>query len=470
MAESDLLNRLPPQNLQAEVCLLGSLLQDNEVIGEVIQSLKPEDFYRTAHRVIYQAIVDIYDRIQSVDLVILREEIARKHLLEEAGGEEYIAELISTVPSGANAERYANIVREKSIRRNLIQAAAQIVKEAHENPAGPDEILDISEKRIFDIAQWGTTAEAISLGAILHEVMKQVDSYKHRKGLLTGVRTGFHDLDSITGGLQNGELIVLASRPSVGKTTLALNIIEYVGVKEKLPVALFSLEMSSTQIAQNMLCSHAGIDAHKLRRGLAGESEMTKIGLAAGPLNEAKIYIDDTSSLNCFQLRARARRLRAVADIRLLVVDYLQLMSAPRAENRQQEISGISRGLKALAKELQIPVIGISQLNRAPEVREEHRPRMSDLRESGSIEQDADVVLLLHREDYYEAKSSEADVVSAARSSTREGKGHLAQVIVVKQRNGPTGIITLHFDPSILRFRDFTRKKELEDVPTSVYL
>jgi len=469
MVENDALNRVPPQNLEAEACLIGSLLQENDVIGEVVQTLKPEDFYRTAHRLIYQAIIDIYDRIQSVDLVILREELARKGLLEEAGGEEYIAELFSTVPSGANASRYASIVKEKSIRRNLIQAAAQIAREARENPAAPDELLDISEKRIFDVSQWGTTAEAISLGSILHEVMKQVDTYQHRRGLLTGIRTGFRDLDSITGGLQNGELIVLASRPSVGKTTLALNVIEHVAIKEKLPVALFSLEMSSVQIAQNMLCSHAGIDAHKLRKGLAGESEMTKINLAVGPLNEAKVYIDDTSSLNCFQLRARARRLRAVAGIRLLVVDYLQLMSAPRAENRQQEISGISRGLKALAKELAIPVIAISQLNRAPETREEHRPRMSDLRESGSIEQDADVVLLLHREDYYEARSADVEAEST-QPSARKVEGHLANVIVAKQRNGPTGVITLHFDPSILRFRDFTRRKEPESVPTSVYL
>ena len=435
MVVESILERTLPQSLEAEMSVLGAMLLDNEVISLVVPILNKNSFYKTAHQELYQTIVEVYDKGQMVDLVVLREELKKRSLLEKVGGIEYVMELEEAVPTIGNVEFYANIIREKSIKRNLIEVAAGIQKQAFEESCDTGQLLDSSERAIFDITQKKFHAASSKINEILKETFSRIENLHDRQNRLTGLSTGYYDLDDLTCGLQASELIIVAARPSMGKTSLALNILEHAGVIDKKPVVLFSLEMSAQQVAQNMLCSHARIDAHKLRKGFLEDSQWSNLSYGLGSLSEAPIFIDDTPGLSVLEVRAKARRLKAQYDIQLVVVDYLQLMESSRAENRQQEISIISRGLKSLARELSIPVIAVSQLNRSVETREGHKPRMSDLRESGSIEQDADVIVLLHRDNYYDVE-----------------KDNTAELIIAKQRNGPTGVVKLTFLSQFMRF------------------
>ncbi|MCF6157801.1 MAG: replicative DNA helicase [wastewater metagenome] len=435
MAAEPILERTLPQSVEAEMSVLGAMLLDNEVVSLIIPILNKQSFYKTAHQELFQVILDLYDKGQRVDLVILREELKKRSLLEKVGGIEYLVELEEAVPTIGNVEYYAHIVREKAIKRNLIEVAAHIQKESFNEALDTDTLLDSSERAIFDITQKKFTTASTKLHDVLKLTFSRIENLNDRQNRLTGLSTGFYDLDDLTCGLQPSELIIIAARPSMGKTSLALNILEHIGVVEKKAAVLFSLEMSAQQVAQNMLCSHAQVDAHKLRMGFLDDRQWSNLSFGLGSLSEAPIFIDDTPGLTILEVRAKSRRLKAQYDIQLIVVDYLQLMESSRAESRQQEISIISRGLKSLARELSVPVISVSQLNRSVEAREGHKPRMSDLRESGSIEQDADVIILLHRDNYYDSE-----------------KDNIAELIIAKQRNGPTGAVKLVFRSNIMRF------------------
>ncbi len=428
-----------PFNIEAEISVLGSMLLDNEAINLVTELLRTDNFYKTSHQYIFDTIVNLYSKNNAVDLVILKDELKKQSLLEKVGGAEYLLELEESVPLASNVEYYAKIVREKTIKRDLITATAKIQQEAYNDSLESDELLDIAEKEIFDITQRKFSSPTTKLFNILHDTFDHISNLHDREGRLTGVSTGYYDLDDITSGLQNSELIIIAARPSMGKSSLVLNIAEHAGTKEKKPTLIFSMEMSAQQVAQNILCSTAKIDAHLLRTGKLDDNQFSNLSLAMGDLSESEIYIDDTPGLGLLELRAKARRLKLQHNIQMIIVDYLQLMEGRKAENRQQEISGISRGLKALARELEVPVIAVSQLNRSVETRDGHTPRMSDLRESGSIEQDADVIILLHREDYYDPTKRPGEV----------------DLNIVKQRNGPTGKVKLTFLREILRFENY---------------
>ena len=428
-----------PFNIEAEISVLGSMLLDNEAINLVTEILRTDNFYKTSHQHIFDTIVNIYNKNNAVDLVILKDELKKQSLLEKVGGAEYLMELEESVPLASNVEYYAKIVREKTIKRDLITATAKIQQEAYNDSLESEELLDVAEKEIFDITQRKFSSPTIKLFNILHDTFDHISNLHDREGRLTGISTGYYDLNDITSGLQKSELIVIAARPSMGKSSLVLNIAEHAGTKEKKPTLIFSMEMSAQQVAQNMLCSKAKIDAHLLRTGKLDDSQFSNLSLAMGDLSESEIYIDDTPGLGLLELRAKARRLKLQHNIQMIIVDYLQLMEARKAENRQQEISSISRGLKALARELEVPVIAVSQLNRSVETREGHTPRMSDLRESGSIEQDADVIILLHREDYYDPTKRPGEV----------------DLNIAKQRNGPTGKVKLTFRREILRFENY---------------
>jgi len=470
-ASDNLFERIAPQNTEAEMCALGSMLLDSDAIGLVVQKLKPAYFYKSANRVIYETMIELYDASTAVDLVILRDALAGKGVLDTVGGAAYLAEIAQAVPSAAHADKYADIIREKFARRSLIHIATGMIRDAHDSPDGSPELLDRIERDIFEIADSGLPGKSYGLREILKDVFKEIERYQDmhdRERRITGLATGFYDLDDITSGLQDGELIIVAARPSVGKTTLALNIAERVAIEERKGVGVFSLEMGRRQIGLNMLCSCAGIDAHKLRRGRLGENDYDKFTMAMGQLGDAPIFIDDTSVMTVLQLRAKARRLKRHEDVGLIVVDYIQLMDSPVRENRQQQISEISRGLKALARELQIPVVALSQLNRAVDQREGGRPRLSDLRESGAIEQDADVVVLLHRSDYQQEKHAtqteigQDDEVDGERDTTST-----VDVIFAKQRNGPTGTVKLTFRRNILRYENYAgRASDVE--PTNI--
>jgi replicative DNA helicase len=441
MPVEQLIDRIPPQNLEAEACVLGSILLDNETAALVVPYLRKEHFYKTAHQLIYEAIIDLVNENKAVDAVILRDELERKGKLEEVGGTLYLTEIMETVPSAANAEYYAGIVRDKSSLRSLIRVSTEIIRDAYEAQDSTAEILDRAEKHFFEVTQKRVASQALPISEVLKETFDLIDSLHGDGSGVTGLSTGFYDLNEITNGFQPSELAILAGRPSMGKTTLALNILENIGVEQQRPAAFFSLEMSKQQVAQNLLCLMSGVDAHKMRKGMLEDSDWHKLSREAGRLSEAPIFIDDTPGLSTMELRAKARRLKAFQNIQLVVLDYLQLMEVySRAESRQQEISMISRMLKSLARELEIPVLALSQLSRAVEARESHRPRLSDLRESGAIEQDADLVMLMYREEYYKPEKEEAK--------------RKAEVIVAKQRNGPTGSVQLIFLKEFLKFGD----------------
>ncbi len=449
MIPKTLLEKVPPQNLEAEIAVLGSMLLDRDAIASAIEVLEENAFYSEANKKIFQAIITLFDNNEAVDIVTLIEALNKRDILEDVGGPAYISELASSIPTAANINHYSKIVREKYLLRSLIGTATQIAAESYEPSGNVDEILDRAEKHIFDITSHNKRGTQITgMKEIVRNSIEKIDQLYQRKENITGVATGFHDMDVMTAGLQPSDLIILAARPSMGKSALGTSIIEHAGLVGKVGCAFFSLEMSKEQLAQRMLCSIAGVNAHKVRTGFFSQSDWPKLVEAAGKLSEAPIFIDDTPAISALELRAKARRLKAKHDIKLVIVDYLQLMrGAAGSDNRQQEISDISRGLKALARELNVAVIGISQLSRAVEQRQDKRPQLSDLRESGAIEQDADVVMLLLREEYY--------------TPTEENKG-LAEVIVAKQRNGPVGIINLAFIAEYTKFSNLSRIQEEE--------
>ncbi len=438
LPELTTLERLPPQNLEAEQAVLGSMLLEDEAVGHAAELLEESAFYKDSHRKIFSALLSLYTANVPVDLVTITNELKKHNLLEEIGGASYLAILTSIVPTAANAEHYCRIVKQKSILRELIRATTQIASASYEESVEPDYLLDRAEALIFDIASKKIKRDAVAMKDIIKSSIEMIDALYQRKGAITGLPTGFIELDQQLAGLQPSDLIVVAGRPAMGKSSLTLCIAEHVALEHKTGVALFSLEMSKENVVQRMLCSHARINAHNVRTGMLSTSDWPNLTKAAGKLSEAPIYIDDSPGTSVLELRAKARRLKSRHDIGLVIVDYLQLMEeSSRAENRQQEISIISRSLKALARELNVPVIAVSQLSRAPERRESFRPRLSDLRESGAIEQDADVVLMLFREDYY--------------NLTDENRG-IAEIIIAKQRNGPTGTVKLTFLNEYTRF------------------
>ena len=444
--EKSPIERVPPQSLDAEMAVLGSMLIEEEAINEAVELIDADCFYKSAHQKIFASILRLSSKNKAVDLITLTEELRKSEELDEIGGVSYLTMLANAVPTSANIKHYARIVKEKSILRSLINSATQIVTSAYEPEVNVDEALDKAESLIFEISDRRVEGNIISLKEMIKDSIETIDRLYQKKAHVTGVPTGFIDFDMQTAGLQQSDLIVIAGRPSMGKSAFAISIAEYVGVVEHLPVAVFSLEMAKEQLVQRLLCSHARVDVHKVRSGYFAPSDWPKLTAAAGKLSEAPIFIDDTPAISIMELRAKARRLKAHHDIKLMFVDYLQLMRSSRsAENRQQEISDISRSLKALARELNIPLVAISQLSRAVESRQDHRPQLSDLRESGAIEQDADVVVLLLREEYY--------------NPTMENKG-VSEVIIAKQRNGPVGSLKLSFIKEYARFDNLAQVME----------
>jgi replicative DNA helicase len=432
-------DKLPPHSIEGEMCLIASMMLDREAIGQVVQIIDREAFYQADHQILFDILVKLYEQNRPVDAVIVREELAKRQLLDEVGGVAYLGQILSAVPSAAHAGNYASIVREKALLRQLIAASNDILRDAYAPHEQAEMVLDKAEKRIFDIAQKKIGGSTVPLETVLHEVFEMIENRGQR-----GLESGFFELDDMLNGLQNGEMIIVAARPSMGKTALAMNLIEHIAADTRLPVAVFSLEMSKQQLAQRMLCSRGQIDSHKLRKGMLQSHEYQHLANVVGELAKAPIWVDDSPGLTPLELRAKARRLKLQHDIRCVMIDYMQLMDNPGVESRQQQISEISRAIKAVARELSIPVVALSQLNRQSEGRDGHRPRMSDLRESGSIEQDADVIMLLHREDYY--RMSEPDFVP----------DNIAELIVAKQRNGPTGTVKLTFLNKSTRFENLS--------------
>ena len=452
--------RTMPESLEAEAAVLGSMIIDPECISDVVERLKTDSFYRIEHRMIFDALISLYEKSRGedviIDAVLLRDELEKRKQLEEVGGVEYLAKIIDSVPSSANVMYYADIIKDKQLLREMIAVASDILEMGYREDGEAREKLDQAEQKIFEVAAKRIRGLAVPVKDLITQVYELIE---RRDGkIITGLATGYYQLDDWMCGLQNGEMIVLAGRPSMGKTSLALNIAEYIGVIERLPVAIFSLETGRQQLAERFLCSKSEIDAQKVRKGMLDTEHHEALRDACSELSEAPIYIDDTSLLTPLELRAKSRRLKRLYDIRCIIVDYMQLMSggSGRFESRQQEITIISRYIKALAGELNIPVVVLSQLNRSPEGREDHRPRMSDLRESGSIEQDADVVLLLHREDYYHysERLELSDKKDSIYSSKDENKENTAELIIAKQRNGPTGKVQLIFRKQIMRFEN----------------
>lgn len=446
--------RSMPESLPAEAAVLGSMIVDPRCIGDVIELLDRSAFYHSEHQIIFDAIVALYERNrgEGIDGVLVRNELARHEQLETIGGLEYLQRVIESVPSAANVAYYADIVKEKMLLRETITAATDILNDAYDETGSAAAKLDEAERRIFTVTDKRITGAAVALKDL---VTRAYELIERREGThVTGLPTGYYELDDMTCGLQNGEMIIVAGRPSMGKTALALNIAEHIGVIEKQPLAIFSLEMGKQQLAERFLCSYSGVDSQLVRKGMLSTDHYQRLVEACGIVAEAPIFIDDTSALTPLEIRAKARRLKSAYGLRCVLVDYLQLMhlGVGKVESRQQEISTISRYLKSLARELDVPVVVLSQLNRSPEGREGHRPRMSDLRESGSIEQDADVVMLLHREDYYH------------RGEEGYEQDNTAEVIIAKQRNGPTGMVKLAFRERCTRFENLAQIEQ-EAVP-----
>jgi replicative DNA helicase len=438
-------DRLPPHNIEAEQSVLGSLLIDRDAIIHVASFLKPSDFYRAAHALIYQAVLDLYNRREPPDLITLVDELRRNDRLDDSGGEAYLSELIVAVPTAVHVVEYSRIVERTATLRRLIQAGTEIVGIGYDTSQELEDALDKSERVIFDVSQHRTTRDFQSIGEVLETYFDRLDTLHLNKGSIVGVPTGFADLDKLTGGLQKSDLIIIAARPAVGKSSLGLGMAYNAAVHHQKTVGLFVLEMSAEQIVQRILAMETGIDSHRLRLGYIDDSEWTGVTRAFGRLADAPIFIDDTASVSIMDVRSKARRLHAERGLDLLIIDYLQLMSGRRTENRVQEISEISRSLKGLARELDIPVVALAQLSRAVESRQSHVPMLSDLRESGSIEQDADIVMFIYREDVYEPDT--------------ERKG-IADLIVAKHRNGPVGTVHLRFFDRTARFADLELYRE----------
>jgi replicative DNA helicase len=436
------LERTLPHNVDAEKSVLGAILVNNENYYRVIETLHPEDFYLDAHRVIFRQMIELIDQSKVIDLITIQDELDRASHLESAGGITYLAGLLDGIPHLVNIEHYIQIIRERATLRQLINSANKIMAECFDQADPADEILDRAEQALFNLSEKRIRTGFVSVKEMELPATKLLEKLYTEREMITGIATGFRDLDRLTSGLQASDLVILAARPSMGKTALVLNIAQQVALHKGLPVGMFSLEMSKEQLLMRMLCAEARVDAHKVRTGYLGKDDFRKLIDTLGTATQAPLYIDDSSTLTVMEMRAKCRRLKAEHGLSLIIVDYLQLMSGyGRVENRTQEISGISRGLKALAKELSVPVIALSQLSRAPEQRQgDHKPQLSDLRESGSIEQDADLVMFIYREEVYRPSEENAG---------------LAELMIAKQRNGPTGIVKLAF------LREFTRFENL---------
>jgi replicative DNA helicase len=443
-------DRQPPYAAEAEVSVLGGMLIDGDAVAKAIESIDETMFYREAHRRIFRSMARLFQRGEVVDPTTVAEDLKQTDDLEQAGGLPYLAELLDAVPTAANIDFHARIVRERALMRRLLEASTSIIQDVYEpGERSVDELLDMAEHKVFQVAQSHEREGFVWIKKILYPTFERIEQLQAAKGGVTGVGTGFPDLDGKTGGFQKSDLIIIAARPSMGKTALVISLLLHAAISEQKPVALFSLEMSKEQLVQRMLCSEALVDLGRLLRGRLTDDDYVRLAQAAGHLNTAPIWIDDSGALSVLEMRGKARRLKAEQpELGMVIVDYLQLMQggARNAENRQQEVSEISRGLKALAKELELPVVALSQLSRAPEQRSDHRPQLSDLRESGSIEQDADLVMFLYRPEYY-LSDMEAQ---------EKGLAGKAELIISKQRNGPTGTIDLFFRKESTRFESFS--------------
>jgi replicative DNA helicase len=446
-------NKLPPQNIEAEQSILGAILIDNEALPKALEILDPEDFYRLSHKKIFYAMTKLFDRNEPIDLITLSEYLRKKDELEEVGGISYLTSLVNTTPTAANIKYHSKIVREKALLRGLLKSSYEVTNKIYEDTLDAEELVDYAERAIFEISDKRIKVSFVSLKDVIKSSFEMIEHLYDNKDMVTGVPSGFKDLDDLTTGFQKGELIIVGGRPSMGKTAFALNIAQYVGLELGEPVAIFSLEMAKEQLAFRMLCSEAMVNSSSIRKGFVKKEDWHKLTNAASNLTNAPIFIDDSSSITALELRAKARRLKMERGLSLIIVDYLQLMRGKGSfERREQEISDISRSLKALAKELNVPVIAVSQLNRSVEQRRPPKPILADLRESGAIEQDADVILFLYRDEIY----------------NKDAKKGLAEVIIAKQRNGPTGSVNLAFMSHCTRFMNLT-ERDYMDVEEDVY-
>lgn len=436
-----MLERVPPHNHEAEQSVLGAIFLDPDALITASEILMADDFYRTAHQKIFQTMLSLNDRGKSIDVVMVTEELAAKKELEDVGGLAYLGELANAVPTAANIAQYAKIVEEKSLLRRLIRTATKIVEDGYTREDEVEALLSEAEKKMMEVASRKTASDFKHVKDVLVQTYDNIEQLMFREGDVTGIPTGFRDLDKITAGFQRNDLIIVAARPSVGKTAFALNVAQSVAVKARENVAIFSLEMGADQLVMRMLCAEGNIDAQVLRTGTLEEEDWRKLTMAMGSLSNSGIYIDDTPGVRINEIRAKCRRLAQEQGLGMILIDYLQLIqgSGKPGENRQQEVSEISRSLKGLARELKVPVIALSQLSRGVEQRQDKRPMMSDLRESGSIEQDADIVAFLYRDDYYDKESESKNLI---------------EIIIAKQRNGPTGTVTLAFKKEFNKFLD----------------
>ncbi|MCR8642984.1 replicative DNA helicase [Paenibacillus sp. N1-5-1-14] len=443
MREEMFEDRVLPQNTEAEQAVLGAVLLDSEALITAMERVGPEDFYRPSHQRIYETMLELSDEQEPIDLITLTARLQDKGVLEDIGGVSYLSDLASAVPTSANIDYYAQIVEEKSMLRRLIRAASQIVSNGYASSDDVGAMLSEAEARIFEISQRRATSGFVSIRDVLMEVFEKVETLYSNKGGSTGIPSGFPDLDKMTAGFQRSDLIIVAARPSVGKTAFSLNVAQNVGVRAKETVAIFSLEMGAAQLVQRMICAEANVDASRLRLGNLENEDWEKLTMAIGSLSEANIYIDDSPALTVADIRAKCRRLKQERGLGMILIDYLQLIHGRgKGDNRQQEVSEISRTLKQIARELNVPVIALSQLSRGVEQRQDKRPMMSDLRESGSIEQDADIVAFLYRDDYYDKESEKKNII---------------EIIIAKQRNGPVGTVELCFLKNYNKFVPLNR-------------
>ena len=440
------LDRLPPQNIEAEQSVLGAILLENEILASAVEMLAPEDFYKDSHKKIFLAMLDLYKKNEPIDLITLTEQLSRKEQIEEIGGASYLSHIVNLVPTSANIKYHSKIVKEKSLLRNLIKTTTEIITMSYDESIEINELLDVAETKIFSLSEKTIRGSFVRIDNVVKDTIELVDKLYNKKELITGLPSGFTDLDMQTTGFHPGDLVVVGARPGMGKTSFCLNIAAYVGIEVKVPVALFSLEMSKELIVLRMICSEAEVDSKSVRSGYHTKEDYRKLVNAAGRLAEAPIFIDDSFN-TVLEMRAKSRRLKAEHGLGLIIVDYLQLMRGEGSYTaREQVISDISRSFKALAKDLKVPIIVISQLNRSCEQRGDNkRPIIADLRESGAIEQDADTILFLYRGDYYKAKDAE------------EG---IAELDIAKQRNGPTGMINVTFLDKFTKFKNYTSRQE----------
>lgn len=446
------LGKTPPHNLEAEQAALGSILLDSSALNKALEiAVKPDDFYQWSHRMLFSAMLDLDEKNEPIDLITLTNHVRDKGILDKIGGASYISSLVDRVNSSANIRYYSKIIREKSLLRSLIESSNEIMTQVYETDMAPEDLVDFAEQKIFDISEKRINVSFEKMDSLLKDTFKTIENLYSQKMQITGVPSGFNDLDQQTTGFQNGELIIIGARPGMGKTAFCLNVAQNAAIKYKIPVAIFSLEMSKKQLAIRMLCSEARIDSNKIKKGALSKGDWPALTTAAGKLSEAPVFIDDSSSISVIEMKAKARRLKRDHGLGLVVIDYIQLMKGRgSAERREQEISEISRSLKGLAKELDIPVIALSQLNRLVEQRKPPIPNLADLRESGAIEQDADVILFLYRDEYYNRDKS-------------DNKG-IAEVHIAKQRNGISGIaVKLSFISKYTRFEDYSERYDYEE-------